>query len=197
MTSKPLSALLALVAMASTVSAQAMDQGQDPGAALDAKGPLGLAGVEALVGLPMSSLATAPLVCGEPAPDGAKVCRVARRYGDYLIDSPPPLTDKVEAEATDAVRPRSEHRGGGAGNLARQFPCAPGLAQGAPWTARLVAQRACPVCSRRGAATDDDLAGGRAAGEPHRSHAVRGAVGSGHGRPRPSQTASDVSPATP
>jgi hypothetical protein len=95
MTSKPLSALLALVAMASTVSAQAMDQGQDPGAALDAKGPLGLAGVEALVGLPMSSLATAPLVCGEPAPDGAKVCRVARRYGDYLIDSPPPLTDKV------------------------------------------------------------------------------------------------------
>lgn len=95
MTSKPLSALLALVALASTVSAQAMDEGQDPGAALDAKAPLGLAGVEALVGLPVSTLAAAPLVCGEPGPDGAKACRVARRYGDYLIDSPPRLTDKV------------------------------------------------------------------------------------------------------
>jgi hypothetical protein len=95
MTATPLSALIAFIALAGAPAAQTTGQSQDPGAVQAAQSPQGLTGVEALVGIPMSSLAAAPLVCADPAPDGAKACRVARRYGDYLIDSPPPLTDKV------------------------------------------------------------------------------------------------------
>lgn len=57
--------------------------------------PLSLAGVRTLLGRSLESLQRAPLVCGAPRPDRTTACRVARRYGAYVIDDPAPLTAKV------------------------------------------------------------------------------------------------------
>ncbi len=89
-----LAALLILPLLASAAHAQeAAADGQ--GERLAGVAPLGLTGVQALVGRDLQTLQGAPLVCGAPRPDGAKACRVARRYGQYVIDDPAPLTAKV------------------------------------------------------------------------------------------------------
>lgn len=100
-----LAVLLVLPLLASGAQAQSAPFEQQGGAALAGAAPLGLAGVQALIGQELPSLARAPLVCGAPWPDGAKACRVARRYGRFIIDDPAPLTAKVRlARLTLIVR---------------------------------------------------------------------------------------------
>lgn len=93
-----LALLLVLPLLASGAHAQSAPFEQQGGAALAGAAPLGLTGVQALIGQELPSLARAPLVCGAPRPDGAKACRVARRYGQYVIDDPAPLTAKVRLD---------------------------------------------------------------------------------------------------
>ncbi len=88
-------ALVALPIVAAAPQDLAVGSRLDAGAAMAAEAPIGLAGLEALVGQPLQNLAAAPLVCGEARADGTTACRVARRYGTYVIDAPAPLTEKI------------------------------------------------------------------------------------------------------
>lgn len=90
-----LAVLIALPLLAGAARAQETAADAQGGEHLAGEAPLGLAGVQALVGRDLQTLQGAPLVCGAPRPDGAKACRVARRYGQYVIDDPAPLTAKV------------------------------------------------------------------------------------------------------
>jgi len=90
-----LAVLLILPLLASTARAQDASKDGQGGERLAGEAPLGLVGVQALVGQDLRTLGRAPLVCAAPRPDGAKACRVARRYGQYVIDDPAPLTAKV------------------------------------------------------------------------------------------------------
>lgn len=85
-----MSTLAALAALTASAEPSPGD-----GGSLAIKTPRGLAGVETLVGRSLADLKATPLVCAKPQADGETACRVARRYGAYRIDMPPPLTDKI------------------------------------------------------------------------------------------------------